>query len=158
MYTTGIRVSELIQIKVKDLSLHEPYTLLVHGKGQKSRYVPLMRSIVPQIQRYISHKGYDRHEKLNEWLFKNHMNKQFTDSVLSSGVKSVRSKISHFNISVQVVHFAIYSTVWLTMSLWGRDSWHPSASPSAAEEGRWGGDAWHKAYHAPTHRKPAFAA
>lgn len=78
MYTTGIRVSELLQIRVKDLSLHEPYTLLVHGKGQKSRYVPLMRSIVPQIQRYFAQKGYDRHEKLNEWLFKNHMNKQFT--------------------------------------------------------------------------------
>jgi len=77
MYTTGIRVSELIQIKVKDLSLYEPYTLLVHGKGQKSRYVPLMKSIVPQIQRYIGQKGYDRHEKLNEWLFKNHMNEQF---------------------------------------------------------------------------------
>ena len=78
MYTTGIRVSELIQIKVKDLSLYEPYTMLVHGKGQKSRYVPLMRSIIPQIQRYIGQKGYDRHEKLNEWLFKNHMNEQFT--------------------------------------------------------------------------------
>ena len=78
MYTTGIRVSELLQIRVKDLSLHEPYTLLVHGKGQKSRYVPIMRSIVPQIQKYIARKGYDRHEKLNEWLFKNHMNQQFT--------------------------------------------------------------------------------
>lgn len=78
MYTTGIRVSELLQIRVKDLSLHEPYTLLVHGKGHKSRYVPLMRSIVPQIQKYLAKKGYDRHEKLNEWLFKNHMNKQFT--------------------------------------------------------------------------------
>ena len=35
LYTTGIRVSELINIRVKDISLHEPYTLLVHGKGQK---------------------------------------------------------------------------------------------------------------------------
>jgi site-specific recombinase XerD len=78
MYTTGIRVSELIQIRVKDLSLHEPYTLVVHGKGQKSRYVPLMRSIVSHIRKYIAQKGYDKHEKLNEWLFKNHMNEQFT--------------------------------------------------------------------------------
>jgi site-specific recombinase XerD len=78
MYTTGIRVSELVQIKVKDLSLHEPFTLLVHGKGQKSRYVPIMRSIVPQIHKYIAQKGYDRNERLNEWLFKNHMNSQFT--------------------------------------------------------------------------------
>ena len=36
LYTTGIRVSELIQIRIKDLSLQEPFTLLVHGKGQKS--------------------------------------------------------------------------------------------------------------------------
>jgi site-specific recombinase XerD len=78
MYTTGIRVSELVQIRVKDLSLHEPYTLLVHGKGQKSRYVPLMRSIISHIQKYIAQMGYDKHEKLNEWLFKNHMNEQFT--------------------------------------------------------------------------------
>jgi site-specific recombinase XerD len=78
MYTTGIRVSELVQIRVKDLSLYEPYTLLVHGKGQKSRYVPLMRSIVPHIRKYLTQMGYDKHEKLNEWLFKNHMNEQFT--------------------------------------------------------------------------------
>ena len=27
LYTTGLRVSELINIRVKDLSLHTPYTL-----------------------------------------------------------------------------------------------------------------------------------
>lgn len=36
LYSTGIRVSELVNIRVKDLSLHEPYTLLVHGKGQRA--------------------------------------------------------------------------------------------------------------------------
>ena len=77
-YTTGLRVSELINIRVKDLSLYVPYTLLLHGKGQKSRYVPLMRSIIPFIQKYLGQKGYDRSEKLDEWLFKNHMNTQFT--------------------------------------------------------------------------------
>jgi len=78
LYTTGLRVSELINIRVKDLSLYVPYTLLVHGKGQKSRYVPLMRNIIPSIQKYLAQKGYDRQEKLDEWLFKNHMNTQFT--------------------------------------------------------------------------------
>ncbi|MDD4681448.1 MAG: tyrosine-type recombinase/integrase, partial [Clostridia bacterium] len=78
LYTTGLRVSELINIRVKDLSLHVPYTLLVHGKGHKSRYVPLMGNIIPSIQKYLAQKGYDRQEKLDEWLFKNHMNTQFT--------------------------------------------------------------------------------
>ena len=78
LYTTGIRVSELIQIRIKDLSLQEPFTLLVHGKGQKSRYIPLMRNIIPVIQKYLIQKKYDRPEKLDEWLFKNHMNEPFT--------------------------------------------------------------------------------
>jgi site-specific recombinase XerD len=78
LYTTGLRVSELINIRVKDMSLHAPYTLLVHGKGQKSRYVPLMGNIIPSMHKYLAQKGYDRQEKLDEWLFKNHMNTQFT--------------------------------------------------------------------------------
>lgn len=78
MYATGIRVSELIRIRVRDLSLHEPYTLLVHGKGEKCRYVPLLCSVLPHIQKYIAQKKYDRPERLDEPLFKNHMNKAFT--------------------------------------------------------------------------------
>ena len=78
LYTSGICVSELIQIRVKDLSLQEPFTLLVHGKGQKSRYIPLMRSTIPFIQKYLVQKRYDRPERLNEWLFRNHMNEPFT--------------------------------------------------------------------------------
>ncbi|CAA7600581.1 Phage integrase family [Acididesulfobacillus acetoxydans] len=78
LYTTGLRVSELINIRVKDLSLYAPHTLLVHGKGQKSRYVPLMGNIISPIQKYLARKGYDRQEKLEEWLFTNHMNTQFT--------------------------------------------------------------------------------
>lgn len=78
LYTTGLRVSELINIRVKDLSLYAPHTLLIHGKGQKSRYVPLVGNIIPSIQKYLAQKGYDRQEKLNEWLFKNHSNTHFT--------------------------------------------------------------------------------
>lgn len=78
MYTTGLRVSELIQIRVKDLSLTEPYTLLVHGKGQKSRYVPLLKTSIPHIRKYLLSKGYDKLEKVQEILFKNHMKEPFT--------------------------------------------------------------------------------
>ncbi len=78
LYTTGIRVSELTFIKVKDISLHEPETLLVHGKGNKYRYVPLMKYVIPSINRYLDVQGYGHPGKENEWLFKNHMKKQFT--------------------------------------------------------------------------------
>lgn len=88
LYTTGIRVSELINIRVRDLSLHEPYTLLVHGKGQKSRYVPLLKSSVPIIHDYLKCMKYTRPEKMDEWLFVNHMNGQFT----RQGINYILSK------------------------------------------------------------------
>ncbi|SNX52727.1 tyrosine-type recombinase/integrase [Thermoanaerobacterium sp. RBIITD] len=77
LYTTGIRVSELINIKVKDISLHYPATLLVHGKGQKSRYVPLVSNTVKILEDYIVRYGLDKEYRLNDWLFKNHMKEQF---------------------------------------------------------------------------------
>lgn len=78
MYTTGIRVSEVIELRVKDLSLQEPYTLLVHGKGNKYRYVPLLKYTIPLINRYIEKRNYNLPENLNEWLFKNHMGQKFS--------------------------------------------------------------------------------
>lgn len=78
LYTTGIRVSELINIQVKDISLHVPYTLLIHGKGQKSRYVPLMKDTVSVLQKYMKAMGYLNSYKAEEWLFINHMNQRLT--------------------------------------------------------------------------------
>lgn len=77
LYTTGIRVSELINIKVKDVSLQSPPTLLVHGKGQKSRYVPLLSSAVKILRDYIVSDGLNKEHFLNDWLFKNHMKEPF---------------------------------------------------------------------------------
>ena len=78
LYSTGIRVSELIEIKVKDLSLVTPSTLLVHGKGKKSRFVPLLNETLPIIRQYLKVMRFDCPEKMDEWLFLNHMNEKFT--------------------------------------------------------------------------------
>ncbi len=83
LYTTGIRVSELINIRVRDLSLFKPYTLLVHGKGHKDRYVPLMKVIIPQIQDYLAQQRLTSSEKLDEWIFRSHMHEQFTRQGIS---------------------------------------------------------------------------
>jgi len=77
-YTTGIRVSELIGIRVKDISLTPPATLLVHGKGQKSRFVPLAKESVAILIRYINAANLAGDEHLHDWLFVNHMREQFT--------------------------------------------------------------------------------
>lgn len=78
LYTTGMRVSELINLKVKDISLASPYTVLVHGKGQKSRFIPLNSVLIPIIKQYIKEMHYDIPSHMDDWLFINHMKTQFT--------------------------------------------------------------------------------
>lgn len=77
-YTTGIRVSELVNIKVRDISLSDPPTLLVYGKGQKSRYVPLVAQAVNAINNHIDSVNVSGNNNLQKWLFENHMNIQLT--------------------------------------------------------------------------------
>jgi integrase/recombinase XerD len=52
LYAGGIRVSELTGLKVEDLALDEG-RVLVRGKGDKERIVPLGRAAVASIARYL---------------------------------------------------------------------------------------------------------
>ncbi len=78
MYSTGIRVSELIGIRVKDISLENPKSLKIFGKGSKVRFVPLIKQVVPFLKSYMKENKLDLPENCNEFLFKNHSNTQFT--------------------------------------------------------------------------------
>lgn len=78
MYSTGIRVSELIGIRVKDISLEEPKSLKVFGKGSKVRFVPIIKQVVPLLKSYMKENRLDLPENCNEFLFKNHSKTQFT--------------------------------------------------------------------------------
>ena len=99
LYSTGIRVSELIGIKVKDLSLTEPYTLLIHGKGNKGRYVPLMKTAIPHIHKYLSLMKYDSEVKYEEMLFKNHLGTPFTRQGINYILKKYGIKARNINPS-----------------------------------------------------------
>ncbi|MFP4287043.1 MAG: tyrosine-type recombinase/integrase [Candidatus Izemoplasmataceae bacterium] len=52
LYSTGLRVSELTSIKLKAIDLNKR-TLLIHGKGQKDRYVPIHTDLVTRIEDYL---------------------------------------------------------------------------------------------------------
>lgn len=54
LYETGARVSELINIKLKDMNLiNNPYIIL-HGKGNKTRSVPISKDVLNMINSYIT--------------------------------------------------------------------------------------------------------
>ncbi len=52
VYGSGLRVSELLGIKIEDIHLNQSY-ILVHGKGQKERIVPISDMSVIAIRKYM---------------------------------------------------------------------------------------------------------
>lgn len=53
LYSCGLRVSELCQLKHSDLFLDEEY-LRVYGKGRKHRLVPISPTAIKELQSYLS--------------------------------------------------------------------------------------------------------
>jgi site-specific recombinase XerD len=54
LYDTGARVQEMIDITLKDIRINKTSTITLHGKGSKTRSVPLMEKTVEHLQRYLS--------------------------------------------------------------------------------------------------------
>ena len=52
LYATGLRVSELVSVRVRDLNLQVGYLTCI-GKGNKERLVPLGRSAVHRLTTYL---------------------------------------------------------------------------------------------------------
>ena len=56
MYDTAARSSEVVKIKVEDINLKEKYVIL-HGKGEKDRIVPIMEKTVEILKTYLKEKN-----------------------------------------------------------------------------------------------------
>jgi len=78
MYTTGIRVSELISIRACDVSINSPKTVIIHGKGSKIRHVPIVKQIAPILEKFLKESRLLLPQNLHDHIFKSHTNEKFT--------------------------------------------------------------------------------
>ncbi|HAG50930.1 MAG TPA: site-specific tyrosine recombinase XerD [Deltaproteobacteria bacterium] len=78
LYATGMRVSELVSIKLNDLNLQTGY-IVAYGKGSKERIVPLGETAISYIRKYIdsSRPMLLKHRK-SEYLFVTNRSKKLT--------------------------------------------------------------------------------
>jgi integrase/recombinase XerC len=74
-YTTGIRRTELINLKIQNVDLSNK-TIKVIGKRNKERIIPILTIIEEQINKYLSERSSIQEVKESEYFF-----------LLSSGVK-----------------------------------------------------------------------
>ena len=101
LYSCGLRVSELVNLKISDLFFEEGF-IKVTGKGNKQRFVPIGDSTEKYINFYRDsirnhlqiHKGHE------DTLFLNRRGKQLTRAMVFTIIKDLAVKISlHKTIS-----------------------------------------------------------
>ena len=93
LYSCGLRVSELTELKISDLFFEEGF-IKVSGKGNKQRFVP----IGPLTQKYINlYKNHVREQikietAFNDTLFLNQRGKQLSRAMIFTIVKTLGAK------------------------------------------------------------------
>jgi integrase/recombinase XerD len=96
MYATGLRVSELVNLKHDDLDLMAGL-VRCHGKGNKERRIPLGKSAIHWLQQYAAVKaGYGKQSSLHLFL---HRGRPFTRQLAWSMVKQYAERTGIKNVS-----------------------------------------------------------
>lgn len=88
LYGSGLRVSELINMKIKDLELDKNYGYVRNGKGGKDRLITLPKVVREKIKNLIEM------EKLNEedFLFQSNRNKKYSIRTIQKIIKNACRK------------------------------------------------------------------
>jgi integrase/recombinase XerD len=96
MYATGLRVSELVNLKRTDVDLMAGL-VRCHGKGNKERRVPLGKSAIHWLQQYAAVKaGYGKQTSPHVFL---HRGRPFTRQLAWSMIKRHAEKVGIKNVS-----------------------------------------------------------
>ncbi|MDS1032945.1 site-specific tyrosine recombinase XerD [Porphyromonadaceae sp. NP-X] len=89
LYGSGVRVSELIDVKLSRLYLNEGY-MMVEGKGSKQRLVPLSPNSIRQIELWKIDRNHLKIKKGNEdFLFLNRRGEKLTRAMIFKIVKDL---------------------------------------------------------------------
>jgi len=90
LYGCGLRVSELINLKISNLYFNDEF-IKVQGKGDKERLVPIGRAAMTQINRYIEQVRV--HQKIQrgfeDYVFLNRRGKSLTRVMIFTIIKNL---------------------------------------------------------------------
>lgn len=93
LYYTGIRRSELIDLKVQDVDLSEGL-MKVLGKRNKERLLPLLPEIKTQLTQLLEQQKQHQISRESEHFFVNSRGKKLSEAFVYETVKTYLSKVS----------------------------------------------------------------
>jgi len=92
LYATGLRVSELVSLRLEDIYLDAGYVRCL-GKGRKERIVPLGRSAARWIVRYLKKARPQVSSKSGPWLFPSRLGTRMTRQRFWQILRSCGTKV-----------------------------------------------------------------
>ncbi len=88
MYSAGLRVSELVNLKIEDLEIEKNYGWVREGKGGKDRLFIIAESIKTELTDYI------KNNKITDWLFpgnkRNHLSQRTVAAIIKDATKKAK--------------------------------------------------------------------
>ena len=97
LYETGARVSELINIKLCDISLNSTPYIILHGKGNKTRSVPIAKDVSKMLKVYLNKFNI---VEQSDYIFKNKFNEKITRDgvqyIIDSYIKKAKEKYPNY--------------------------------------------------------------
>ena len=95
LYSCGLRVSELISLKLSDLFFEEGF-IKITGKGNKQRFVPVGKSTIKIVTSYVNqirvHMSIQKN--FEDTLFLNRRGRQLTRAMVFTIIKNLAIKIN----------------------------------------------------------------
>lgn len=91
-YSTGMRVSEVLSLKISDIDSKRMVIHIVNGKGKKDRIVPLSKNILELLRKYWLK------DRPNEYMFNGQSSLKYTKSSCNAIVKKYIGKEFHFHL------------------------------------------------------------
>lgn len=85
LFQTGARVSEFVNIKVEDFFLDEAMILITKGKGNKSRYVPILPELAHEMRTHLG-------DRTTGYLFETNRHLSYSPRRIQQIVKATAAK------------------------------------------------------------------
>ena len=95
LYSCGLRVSELVSLKISDLFFEEGF-LKITGKGNKQRFVPVGKSTIKYVTSYVNQirVHYPIQKNFEDTLFLNRRGRQLTRAMVFTIIKDLALRVN----------------------------------------------------------------
>ncbi len=97
LYDSGARVHEIVKLSVEDVHLEKPSQIILHGKGGKTRIVPLMQTTTNLLKTYMEKAGLLNASRSNNAIFCNRHGSRISRFGISYLLDKYASKVRNLS-------------------------------------------------------------